>query len=488
MRRNQSTTRIRGLRMEQLETRRLLAGNVSVSRQGDTLLVRGDNLANEIEIFSAGGNSFTVAGFDTTVNGAEERTFSNIRNLNIDLRGGNDILSIADDPTGLLDLADAAIDGFPIDLGDLGPSDQTGIAGFIIIRTGAGADEVGLSVDVGQFVDIATGAGNDEVAVLASDINAHLFIRTEDGSDGVAVLDSFVNTTLLIEGGRGADGLFVQTFDGAFVTVNGGRDGDDIELFDLAVDHNIVLLGDQGNDDIELEFAEARFVNIVGGDGNDFIDADGVETRGDLIISAGNGNDDVEVEPNDEYLEEGQEITAIGGALVIDGGGGHDSLEAELVRARSITMIGAGGNDDLNVDGVNVSSFVIALGGAGNNFVDVGSSDDEEFDPEVGSFIGGFLQIITAGGSDEVFVNDVSVGQHILIDLGAGRDFLDLSFVEADNFLLILMGSGNDSLTYSSVSTGGDQTLDGGPGFDELLIDTRNGRRIRNFEDIEILD
>lgn len=124
----------RKLRLEQLETRRMSAGNVSVTQQGNTLLVRGDNLANEIGIFSEGGDEFTVVGVDTSVNGDDERTFSGIRNFNIDLRGGDDFLSIADDATGLADVPDAVDGGFPIDLSDIGETTPTEIDGFILIR------------------------------------------------------------------------------------------------------------------------------------------------------------------------------------------------------------------------------------------------------------------------------------------------------------------------------------------------------------------
>jgi hypothetical protein len=470
MRRNhRQNRRVRGLRLEQLETRRLLAGNVSVSRSGNTLFVRGDNAANEIGIFSAGGDDFTVVGTDTTINGSDDldgQTFSGIRNLNVDLRGGDDVVGIADDPTGLFDIPGAVEGGFPIDLTTIGTTEQTALDGFVIIRTGAGADTVALSVNTGGFVDIATGGGNDDVAVLASDIGAHLFIRGEDGSDAVAVLDSFVETTTILEGGRGVDGIFVQTFDGSSMTVNGGRDNDDIGLFDMALDGSLVVLGEQGSDDINVEFSEARFVLINGGDGNDFIDADGLEVFGDLIVLGLGGSDDIEVEPNDEYIDEGVEVTSVGGALVIDGGSGNDSLEAELVEARFITIIGAGGNDDLNADGVLVENHLILLGGSGSNFIDVGLSDDDEFDPGIGSQIGTFLQVIGGNGADEVEVSDVDV----------------------NDFVLILLLGGDDVLTYTAVSAGGDETLDGGSGFDSLLIDFRNGRRIRNFENVDLFE
>ncbi len=476
----------RKLRLEQLETRRLLAGNVSVTQQGNTLLVRGDNLANEIGIFSAGGDDFTVVGVDTTVNGDDERTFSGILNFNIDLRGGDDFLSIADDATGLADVPDAVDGGFPIDLSDIGETTPTEIDGFVLIRMGAGADTVALAVNTGSFVDIATGTGNDQVAVLNSDIGAHLFVRSEDGSDGVAVLDSFVDTTLLLEGGRGADSIFVQTLDATTIVGNGGRDNDEVGLYDVLVEGSIVVIGDHGSDDLEVEYAGAQSVTINGGDGDDSIDADGVETTGNLVILGGGGSDDVEVEPNEEYVEEGVDPTSVGGALIIDGGAGNDSLEAELVEANSITIIGGAGNDDLNADGVSVVNHVIMNGGPGNNFIDVGSSDDDEFDPGLSSEIGGFLHVIGGSGRDEAFIIDVFVGQHLLVNVAGGNDSVEISAVEVRDFVLALMGSGNDDLTYFDVTAGGDETLDGGAGFDLLFIDFSTGRRIRNFEDIEL--
>ena len=473
------------LRVEQLESRRMLAGNVAASRQGDTLVVRGDNASNEIGIFSDGSGEYTVTGGGTTtVNGDVDAFFTGIRNISIDLRGGNDILAIADDPTGLLDVpANVVVESFPTDLDLLGPTTATPLDGFLFIRTGAGNDEVGLAVDTGLHVDIGTGAGNDEVVVLGSDVGTHLFVRTEAGADEVAILDSFVDTTLLVDLGNGFDAALLQTVDADQITVNGGRDGDDIGLFDIAALNHIIVTGGHGNDTLEVEFAEASYMQLNGGEGSDELDADGNDVFGTLHMFGGGGNDSIEVEPTDDYLSEGEAITFVEGAILIDGGAGSDSLEAELTESDSLTIIGGGGNDELDADGVLVHGSVVLVSGAGNDDVDVGASDDEEFNPDVDSVIEGLLHVILGSGNDEAFVENSSIGQHLLIDAGSGNDFVQVENVDAVDFVLVLMGSGDDDLEFFNVA-GSREELDGGPGFDELLIDFTNGRTIRNFEDI----
>ncbi len=54
----------RRLLVEDLENRRLLAGNVTVTRSGPDLFVTGDNLANTISIESNGSGGVRVSGFN----------------------------------------------------------------------------------------------------------------------------------------------------------------------------------------------------------------------------------------------------------------------------------------------------------------------------------------------------------------------------------------------------------------------------------------
>jgi hypothetical protein len=491
-----ATRKARRLTLECLECRALLAGNVSASQSGSTLFIRGDNAGNEIGITEVGDDTYLVAGVGTTVNGAAERTFSGIRNINVDLRGGNDILGVADDFTGL-DVAIGVIaEDEPADLTGIETTDLTGLDGTLIIQMGTGNDLVGLTVDVGGSVIVNTSSGADRVDVASSEVNGDLIINTQDGADSVTVLDSFVNASIVVNTGRHVDGVLVQQSDAGGIVVNGGRERDQVGVFDVLSENHIIVIGDTGNDDLEVEFTESRYLQINGGSGNDEIDADGNDVFGTLHAIGGSGNDFIEVEPNDDFvdlagtpvIDVGDAIAFVEGALIIDGGAGNDDLEAELAEANSITIIGGAGNDFLDADGVLTENHVVIIGGAGNDSANVGLSDDADFTPGVPSEIGSFLHVILGAGNDDAAIFEISVDGHILVDAGSGNDEVVFELVEATDWILALMGSGNtDVLAYSDVTAGGDETLDGGPGGDDtLIIDSTTGRRIRNFENVVV--
>ena len=82
---------------QSLETRKLLAGDVTVSVDGSTLNVLGDGDANQVQIIGQADGSAVVTGLDgTTINGGTT-AFSAAAGLNaaqVQLEGGDDELTI----------------------------------------------------------------------------------------------------------------------------------------------------------------------------------------------------------------------------------------------------------------------------------------------------------------------------------------------------------------------------------------------------------
>jgi Ca2+-binding RTX toxin-like protein len=456
-----------------------LAGNVQASRQGNNLVIRGDSAGNEIAIVSTGPNSYLVAGVDTTVNGDPDREFTGISgNIDVDLRAGDDTLVVADDPTGLIDLAGLPATDNPIDVDSLGPTTPTSIGGGLIIRMNSGSDVVGLSV-IADFLTAFLGSGNDRLGVLNSEITGNAIIRGEDGNDEVAVVDSAIDGLLLIEGGRGADGVLVQAFDGGRVTLNGGNDSDDMGIFDFALSGALVLIGGGGNDDLEAEFGEASFVHFIGGAGNDELDADALVVDGDMILDGGSGNDQLEVEMTDDFFDEGFFGAEIGGSLIMLGGSGNDEISAGLpdnaeetatVEVRRNVVINAGaGNDSVFLGGILAPQTPQSIG--------IQQVTDATLE------VGGNVTILGCSGNDFIGLVNVFIDGYLLINAGVGHDDGFISFVEVLDHLLALLCGGNDFLDISDVFSP-DITLDGGAGNDTLVIDNRSGRRIRGFENI----
>ena len=467
----------RQLAVEGLESRILLAGNVQASRQGNNLVIRGDGAANEVAIFSTGTNSYLVAGVDTTVNGDPDREFTGISgNIDVDLRGGDDTLVIADDATGLIDLAGLPATDNPIDVDALGPTTPTSIGGGIIVRMNSGSDVVGLSVNA-DFLTASLGSGNDRLGVLNSDISGNAIIRGEDGADEVAVVDSEVSGLLLVEGGRGTDGVLVQAFDGGRVTLNGGRDSDDMGIFDFSLRGALILIGDHGNDDLEAEFGEASFVHFIGGEGNDELDGDALDVSGDVILTGGNGVDQLEVEMTDDFFDEGFFGTEIGGSLIVNAGNGSDDINVGLPQNAEETAT------------VEVRRNVVINAGTGNDEVFLGGSLDGGIGilqvPDPTLEVGGNLTILGCSGNDLIGLLNLFVDGFILVNAGTGDDEVGIGLVETLDHLLALLCSGDDLLAVFGLFSPRTD-LDGGAGReDSLLIDSRSGRRIRGFENID---
>jgi hypothetical protein len=148
---------------ETLENRRLLSGNVTAVFDGTTLIIKGDNKANQIEINGSGTpgyNIFTSGG--TTVNGQSGTVFV---------------------PTG----GEAPIS---IDMGN-------------------GEDVVRVSSVFTKDLSIATGNGDDLVVLSGAGVHGNLDVNTGNGDDAVDIgsLSAPVTGSAHFDGGHGFDSL-----------------------------------------------------------------------------------------------------------------------------------------------------------------------------------------------------------------------------------------------------------------------------------------
>lgn len=190
------------LRTETLEPKRLLAGDVMASLDGNVLEILGDAEGNEIVISAALdeqgeviADSFIVTGLDgTTVNGGPDATFADVTHIQVDLGEGDD----------LVQLTDAVVQG------------------NVHVETGAGADQVWIGHFPGQAdggVMPLAAAGIDaflelEVPDLPVDagpvgIGRNLFVETGDEADVVAISDALVQRNATINTGDGDDQVFI---------------------------------------------------------------------------------------------------------------------------------------------------------------------------------------------------------------------------------------------------------------------------------------
>jgi Ca2+-binding RTX toxin-like protein len=201
-----------------------------------------------------------------------------------------------------------------------------------------------------------------------------------------------------------------------------GTDGDDL------------LIGEDGNNYSFHGYAGND--TLVGADGNDTFDGGaGADT-----MSGGDGDD--------LFMYWGGDTPA---GDTLDGGNGFDDIILHTVAGQSLTLVVTdemrtnieqvtGLNGDELLDGRALSSGITLDGEAGNDVLLGGQGDD-----------------VLTGGSG----NDLLSG-------GAGNDFM-------------LGGDGDDIFSYRGSDTPAGDILDGGDGFDDIVLHTPAGQNLALF-------
>jgi hypothetical protein len=178
--------------LESLESRRLLAGNVTAvfDAATNTFVIKGDNQSNDILFAPGSDQAYTITGrHGTTVNG----------HASVDLPGAGGTKTLV------------------VDMGN--GDDVVEMAGYSFTRasivTGNGNDSVSTNGEIfSKGLDIDTGNGNDTVKLVGTLIaDGDLNIKTGNGDDSVALgrdnsdFPVSVDGNTKIDGGRGDDVL-----------------------------------------------------------------------------------------------------------------------------------------------------------------------------------------------------------------------------------------------------------------------------------------
>ena len=265
-------------RLERLEERALLAGNVTAQLRGQTAFVNGDSADNSVQILVDGGNVVVRGSDGTTINGSTEDfvlatgTTSLPGHLNVSLGDGNDSFTVA----GVTVSRNAAING---------------------------------------------GSGNDQIAIMSSSvITGNLSISGNAGADTISLQDSTASSSVQIRGGRGADMLIVSSATIAGdLYVSGGVNDDNIVIDDSRIGRDTTIAGFGGDDDIVVR--DSVFVDdvrISGHGGNDIIVFDSSNVGDKSVIAGGAGRDNIQIIGTSTFFDR----------LRAFGGGGRDNIES----------------------------------------------------------------------------------------------------------------------------------------------------------------
>ena len=272
------------------------------------------------------GTFSTVPGSPvTTVNGTDGGDVLggvNIeKNLRINAKGSNDILTLASKKGGTLNSISAY-----------------GNAGADTITTG--------STITGSMIQ---GGGNGDNIVIA---NPTTDVTVRGGSDNDLINGVNGGTKIILNGNKGFDNIMVG---GTFVnsSIFGGDNDDTIEIQAGILD-NTDILGDKGNDLI-TDNGRALNINfrngsaIYGNDGTDFINFSATTTT--IVAQGGNGDDSI-----------------IGGSGVdtLTGGADNDYIDGN---AGDDNLSGSAGNDFFNTTAAEFTAGETINGGSGTDTV-----------------------------------------------------------------------------------------------------------------------
>lgn len=406
------------LRLECLESRKLLAGNVNAQLLGSTLLLTGDALGNEIVVASATGGRIAVLGNGTTINGtaAPFVSIKRVTNLVTNLNGGNDFVGISNNATYLGTMLSGSIlnesgigftltpafnaDALQAAISTLAPGVTTfSLPGNLTVTTADGDDFVGLVGNVGGSVVADLGSaipgsrignqleiGQNNTVAVTNFIGGNLSVAGGNQNDFVALLGTAVVGRVAFTLGNGTNGSGVYG-NGATIgsfAYTGGIDDDSVGFANIAstltVQNGVnIFTGSRGKDGVAM-FSESASEKII--------------VLGDTIINTGTAGDG-DLETDDFILLNGD-------------------------FRRSLTVTTGTGCDNLEVSNSKVALGLIINTGADNDRLAV-----------IDTCVDRNAVILAGGGDDYVFVSDSVVRYKLFVYLGANNGALELNTVSA---------------------------------------------------------
>ena len=240
----------RRLGLQNLETRKMMAGDISVdidiSGSRIDVELTGDGAANGVEVRQVNDmlriTGLTQGGAPTTIN-------------------GNSVQYI---PTKVFTGSSwRTLDDLTIKLGN--GDDQ------VIIR------DVNMQHHSHSDLRIETGRGNDRITMM--DVNVLNDMRlldhsTDDGNDYWWMRNVNVGDRLEADMGDGADTFVASYTDARTMDIDSGRHNDYVSLFGIDVDNLDVALR-SGNDTLRIDASDADDADLDGGSDHDKLDVNG---------------------------------------------------------------------------------------------------------------------------------------------------------------------------------------------------------------------
>jgi hypothetical protein len=429
-------------RMEMLENRQMMAGDVAASVVNGNLYISEalgqTGLDNGVRVFQVSPGVVRVMGAENNgdgstslVNGQQFQDFMITGDLNVNLGGGHDRLHLGFDGGS----SAPNFNNVNINMGapPLVIAQKTDLTkgSLDTIYNGPDDDQVfGWGFNARGVVNVNTGIGNDWVFISNSNIGDglgvdKLTINTGAGSDTASIKGTTLLGNLLVQTYANAaendadviwiDGALDSSFNTRATYITGNTElytggGDDFVMFGDSLDPYFTGLG----------FMTLGSVHLSTGNGADTVDVS-ASKFGDanhwsnLQIYTGSGNDDVTITFDSSLIDIGDPWPELTGSLFISTSGAdsdNDTVNVSVAQIWNSFYLYMGiGDDQFNLTGGNWGKYVTIDAGAGN---DTG-------------YFAGFLhenaEIRMGDGNDNLTLGHVNADQ-LKVDGGAGTDSL----------------------------------------------------------------
>ena len=240
------------LKLETLESRQMMAGDVNAYAISKILYINGDSADNGIALVDGGNGTFNVVGLSqggsaTTINGGASQNFNKIKDIVITMNKGNDAVVVTD----------------------------IFVNGNVFVSGGKGNDVVGL----GEFAD--SGLVDDAVDTLLGALSIKKGLVIDTGEDNDTLLArSLTSKSLVVSMGLGDDNV---TFDAAgagvsvlkTASISTSTGNDTVNLDQVSASKGLTVSTANGNDTVSLSQITAKSLSVSLGADNDDVAIDG---------------------------------------------------------------------------------------------------------------------------------------------------------------------------------------------------------------------
>lgn len=334
----------RSLRLQPLESRNPLAGNIIGNLVGTTLALGGDAADNQLVVTEVAPNQIQVTGLTgTTINGAPSQLFTAnlIESVVIRTAEGDDQVKVEN-----LSLADT-------------PN------GYLGIFTSRGNDIVKLSnVTTTQQIRIDGGVENDRISARQTSTNGLFLVNGEHGDDHVRL--SWVKAKdLKVETHGGVDRVSMYQAKALNdIAVNTGQDTDYIRLSRLKAGNDIEVRSEDGDDVLSTYAMKAgQDVIVKTSSGNDLAWMYRTQAGRNVVVAMDDGNDRLTMRDtmavDDVFMELGI---------------GDDKARVKNVNAGDFYAAAADGQDKMELDNINAANDLHVKMGMGDDVLRISNS------------------------------------------------------------------------------------------------------------------